>query len=101
WTHGKTKIIGFDWVVEFAEIFIEGGFDLVLANPPYVRADAQFKHLLPDERRRQTAIDEWKLYRSRLGKSKTYGTLYEKWDLFIPFLERAHQLLSPAGGMVF
>ncbi|MGE5110559.1 MAG: Eco57I restriction-modification methylase domain-containing protein [Acidobacteriaceae bacterium] len=28
---------GFDWAVEFAEIFINKGFDVVLANPPYVR----------------------------------------------------------------
>jgi type I restriction-modification system DNA methylase subunit len=26
---------GFDWAVEFAEIFVEGGFDIVIANPPY------------------------------------------------------------------
>lgn len=32
-------------VIEFLEVFIDGGFDIVLANPPYVRADAQFKHI--------------------------------------------------------
>lgn len=25
----------FDWAVEFAEVFVRGGFDVVLANPPY------------------------------------------------------------------
>lgn len=30
---------GFDWRVEFAEAFREGGFDIVLANPPYVRQE--------------------------------------------------------------
>lgn len=78
----------------------EFGFDIVLANPPYVRADAQFKHIL-DEVERQKQIDEWKLFRDRLKQSKTYQTLYEKWDLYIPFLERAFQLLKPFGHMVF
>jgi hypothetical protein len=101
WTHGGRPVRGFDWPVEFAEVFSDGGFDIVLANPPYVRADAQFKHLRADEQMRQAAIGEWKAYRSTLLKSGVYQTLYEKWDLFIPFLERAHELLRPGGRMVF
>ncbi|MGB8343825.1 MAG: DNA methyltransferase [Ktedonobacteraceae bacterium] len=104
WTYGKGKESvgdGFDWAVEFAEIFIDGGFHIVIANPPYVRADAQFKHLYPDEEARQAAISEWKQWRSVLLKRNIYQTLYEKWDLYIPFLERAYQLLSKNGQMVF
>ena len=78
-----------------------GGFDIVLANPPYVRADAQFKHLKPDEQARQKAISDWKAYRRKLIKKKLFQTPYEKWDLYIPFLERAYGLLGPNGGMVF
>lgn len=78
-----------------------GGFDIVLANPPYVRADTQFKHLSDDESARQKEIAEWKAYRGALVKSDIYKTLYEKWDLYIPFLERAYQLLRPTGEMVF
>lgn len=100
WTHGGKPIVGFDWPVEFAEVFSEGGFDIVLANPPYVRADAQFKHL-KDEEERQAAITKWKDYRTGLIKSSIYQTLYEKWDLYIPFLERAYQLLTSNGRMVF
>ncbi|MDQ2946212.1 MAG: class I SAM-dependent DNA methyltransferase, partial [Acidobacteriota bacterium] len=33
WTHDGRKVDGFDWQVEFAEVFHEGGFDVVLANP--------------------------------------------------------------------
>src|SRR5690606_13425641 len=40
WTHGGAKAgKGFDWPVEFAEVFASGGFDIVLANPPYVRQE--------------------------------------------------------------
>jgi len=77
-----------------------GGFDIVLANPPYVRADAQFKHV-EEEVERQKQIDAWKQYRETLKGAKIYHTLHEKWDLYIPFLERAYQLLRTSGHMVF
>jgi hypothetical protein len=42
WTHKKETILGFDWHVEFAEVFFNGGFNVVLANPPYgARVDAK------------------------------------------------------------
>ncbi len=86
--------------MEFAEAFAQEGFDIMLANPPYVRADAQFKHI-PEEDKRLAAIQEWKGYRRALTDSGQYETLYEKWDLYIPFLERAFRLLRPMGQMVF
>lgn len=86
---------------ELAAIPEPGGFDVVLANPPYVRADAQFAHLLPDKAAQQAEIAKWKAYREELKRSKIYETLHEKWDLYIPFLERAFQILRPKGQMVF
>lgn len=87
--------------MEFAEVFADGGFDIVVANPPYVRADVQFKHLRSNEDARQEAIAGWKAWRESLLKSKSYQTLYEKWDLYIPFLERAYQLLRSNGQMIY
>jgi methylase of polypeptide subunit release factors len=134
WAHPKAKgqkdaPTGFDWAVEFAEVFSPdqapgtvtgaltgivnathgqmefaeqpaGGFDIVLANPPYVRADAQFKHI-ENEKERQKEIAQWQAFRAQLKSAKIYKTLHEKWDLYIPFLERAYQLLQPGGQMVF
>jgi len=60
-----------------------GGFDIVIGNPPYVRADNPD----PDYRREREAIKA----------SGMYETLHEKWDLFIAFLERGYQLLSANG----
>lgn len=58
-----------------------GGFDIVIGNPPYVRADN------PDIADQRQAI---------LASGK-YDTLWEKWDLFIPFIEYGYRLLRPGG----
>jgi len=44
WTHSGKQVVGFDWPVEFAEVFTDSGFDIVIANPPYVRQEL-IKHL--------------------------------------------------------
>ena len=105
-THDQSKSAEsrFDWRLDFGEVVSapdRPGFDIVLANPPYVRADAQFKHIVGDEERRQEEIAKWKTSREILKRDGEYETLYEKWDLYIPFLERAWQLLLAGGQMVF
>ena len=35
WLYGNVAFEGFDWAIEFAEVFDKGGFHIVLANPPY------------------------------------------------------------------
>lgn len=35
WLYGNVTFEGFDWAIEFADVFDDGGFDVVLANPPY------------------------------------------------------------------
>ena len=62
---------------------IKEGFDIVIGNPPYVRADEQ---------------SEWnREQRQVILASRQYETLWEKWDLFIPFLERGYKLLRDGG----
>jgi len=53
---------------EFAE-----GFDFVVGNPPYVRAD-------------EPGVDA---YRREIEQAGRFETLHEKWDLFVPFVELA------------
>jgi len=51
----------FHWVLEFAEVYAEGGFDVIVGNPPwdrlrptrddyFVRYDEEFPSLLPEEK---------------------------------------------------
>ncbi len=83
WAHPNAAIEGFDWRVEFAEVFRESGFDIVLANPPYVR---------------QELIDP-------IAKKKLiqhYADVAEgRSDLYVYFYARALQLLKPNGMHVF
>ena len=73
----------FLWHFNFFEVFQEkGGFDVTIGNPPYVRADVDIKHA--------------KMRRAILDGGR-YETLWEKWDLYVAFIERAYKLLRPAG----
>jgi type I restriction-modification system DNA methylase subunit len=77
----------FRWEEEFPEIFKEYGFDVVIGNPPYVRADSQ------DE--------TFQKQRKWLKNSGQYETLYERWDLFIPFIEKGLKVLKKDGIISF
>ena len=73
----------FLWNLYFSEVFHhKGGFDVTIGNPPYVRADSGGAHLE---------------MRQRIEDSKQYETLWEKWDLYIPFIERSYKLLKQGG----
>lgn len=105
WTHPGESAQGFDWRVEFAEVFVPqepmmtiggamnfgqelaeqpqpGGFDIVLANPPYVR---------------QELIRERKPTLQKVFPEVYTGTA----DLYCYFYARALQLLRPGGMLSF
>lgn len=66
----------FKWEEEFKEVFNNGGFDVVIGNPPYVRQEA-IKHLKPH-------LHHYKVYS---------GTA----DLYVYFYELAYKLLRENG----
>jgi hypothetical protein len=73
---------GFDWVVDFAEVFVNGGFDVLLANPPYVR---------------QELITEIK---PRLAK--IHPSVYDgRADLYCYFYARAIEVMKLGGMLTF
>ncbi len=79
-THGGNKVNGFDWAVEFAEVMAEGGFDLVLANPPYGATVEDKVRDLYFERKPKEAQSK-----------DTYGL----------FMARGLQLLKPGGKLSY
>lgn len=73
----------FLWHLNFFEVFQDkGGFDITIGNPPYVRADVDAEHA--------------RMRRMILGGGQ-YETLWEKWDLYVAFMERAYKLLCHDG----
>ena len=63
-----------DYDTAFREEY-EGGFDVVIGNPPYVSAKTQL------------ASETMSTQRQQIIDSGRYSTLHQKWDLYIPFIE--------------
>jgi len=81
------KLNPFHWGFEFYEVFDlekpkgERGFDVVIGNPPYVKArDSKDKQL-----------------RSYLQSCGRFRSLYKMWDVYIPFVELGIGLLKNDG----
>jgi hypothetical protein len=71
-----------DWRVAFAEVFRNGGFDIALANPPYVRQEL-FKASKP-------------------ALQHNFPHVYVSTaDLYVYFYARAQQILRPGGTACF
>ena len=62
---------------------VADGFDVAIGNPPYVRADFRG--------------ERHKAARRAVRDSGAYETLWQKWDMFVPFMERSFKLLAPGG----
>jgi Eco57I restriction-modification methylase len=71
----------FDWREAFATIFAEGGFDVVIGNPPYVRMEL-LKPIKP-------------------YLEKKYVVADERTDLYAYFFERGISLLKEGGRLGF
>ncbi|WP_407381401.1 Eco57I restriction-modification methylase domain-containing protein [Methanobrevibacter sp.] len=79
------EINPFDWEDGFSEVFENGGFDAVIGNPPYVNAKI-LTEIMP-------------IQRTFLSNCNNYSTLYQKWDLYIPFMEKSLNILKNNGIM--
>lgn len=77
----------FSATAQFADVMASGGFDLVVGNPPWVRAEA----LAPGERERLARRFHW---------WRTSGRGYRHQpDLAVAFTERACELVAPGGAV--
>ncbi|WP_241432042.1 BREX-1 system adenine-specific DNA-methyltransferase PglX [Haloferax mucosum] len=89
----------FNWVLEFAEVYSDGGFDVLIGNPPwdvltvsrddfFSRYDERFRTLTPNQKDerisellKDDAIEEaWKEYQTQMERQQDYftdGTTFE------------------------
>jgi len=83
----KTKISDpsehFEWHINFSEVFQEkGGFDIVIANPPYIRQE-KIKDQKP------------------ILEKQNYEVFNSTSDIYTYFYEKGYQLLKPEGILCF
>ena len=69
----------FNWQNEFPEVFTKGGFDVIIGNPPYVKARDNDDIL------------------GRNFIEKKYKSPYKMWDLYVPFIEKGIDLIKERG----
>ncbi len=79
-----------DWRIEFADVFaLRGGFDVAVANPPYVESRSSSIEKASKEAYGRRFLADWSV------------SLPKGSDLFIYFFARAAQLLSFKGKAAF
>jgi len=78
--------VNFDFAVFFSEVFTsKGGFDVVIANPPYInsrsmaKADAEMRELI----------------------QASYTLTKGSWDIYIAFFEKGFRLLNKSGVLAY
>jgi hypothetical protein len=81
---GSVTPLAFDWDKRFPKVIQNGGFEVVVGNPPYVSAN-------------NMSFSE----RQYFNTTTQYTTLKGKWDLYVPFLERSLKLVRNQGFLSF
>jgi type I restriction-modification system DNA methylase subunit len=80
------KVKPLNWDREFRKIMVdEGGFDTVIGNPPYVNA--------------KLLVELYEQMRRYLEDSNKYKTLFQKWDLYIAFIEHGLKSIKNGTGL--
>jgi len=85
WASPSPQSTGFDWAVEFSEVFEQGGFDVVITNPPYVATySRQSEHLDTEDQLR-----------------RLYGRWGGRINTFTCFIIRGTQIARSGGSLAF
>ncbi|WP_137045427.1 DNA methyltransferase [Pseudolabrys sp. FHR47] len=91
---GDERVRAFDWRIAFPEVWPkggDGGFDIVLGNPPYVK----LQNLM-------TVDPDVVAYLSAERGGDTYQSARTgNFDLYLPFIEKGLRLLAPGGRMAY
>jgi hypothetical protein len=100
------KINPFSYAQAFQDVFANGGFDVIIGNPPYIKLQ-NMKKVAPE------ATEYWvKATKTDIAPDEN-GQMLEKqvpkfrstqtgnYDIYLPFFEQSVQLINPKGRMGF
>lgn len=90
----QDRVNAFDWRAAFPEVWpdgADGGFDIVLGNPPYVK--------LQTLRAVDPEVAAW--LQAARGPDTYESARTGNFDLYLPFIELGLRLLAPHGRMAF
>lgn len=73
----------FHWGLEFSEVFKEGGFDVIIGNPPYI------------------PIQKIKSLAREFYESQHFKTYSNTGDIYYLFYERSHQIMKKGGILTY
>ena len=82
----RARVNAFDWKAAFPEVFAQGGFDVVVGNPPYIRIQAM----------REWASEQVEYYAKKY-KAASKGN----YDIYVVFVEKALSWLNAKGKFGF
>ena len=77
--------LAFDWEKEFPQVFENGGFDVVVGNPPYVRVQGL----------KENYLEQTKYY------EKNYVSATGSYDIYALFMEKGFKLINKNGLVSF
>ena len=90
----QDRVNAFDWRAAFPEVWpdgADGGFDIVLGNPPYVK--------LQTLRAVDPEVAAW--LQAARGPDTYESARTGNFDLYLPFIEQGLQALAPHGRMAY
>ena len=82
----RQRVNPFEWHTAFPEVFIRGGFDAVIGNPPYIRIQL---------------MNEWAPNEVVFYKKKYVAANKGNYDIYVIFVEKGLNLLSQRGILGF
>jgi hypothetical protein len=82
----RLRVNPFDWQRAFPQVFAEGGFDVVIGNPPYIRIQA---------------MQEWAPTEVEFYKKKYQAASKGNYDIYVVFVEKGLSLLNRSGRLGF
>ncbi|MDP1548384.1 MAG: TaqI-like C-terminal specificity domain-containing protein [Anaerolineales bacterium] len=82
----RYRVNAFDWKAEFSQIFIQGGFDAVVGNPPYIRIQTL---------QESSPIDV------EFFKKRYQAASKGNYDIYVVFVEKGLDVLNKNGRLGF